>query len=302
MRVCVFGAGSLGSALGALLASRNEVFLIARKVHVDAIRRKGLRLIGSRRRVTHLEARETVKGVPTPDLLIIATKAYDTGSAVDACRPMVSESTRVLTLQNGLGNLELLRAWKGRSAFGGTTTMGAVLESPGVVRISGMGHTVIGADLDQTGASWVASLFDECGIPVRVSRDTNGEMWAKAVVNACINPITSILRVPNGALLESKGVTALMDGVCAECEEVASAAGIALPKPAMRARARAVARDTSRNRSSMLRDVELGRRTEIMQINGKFSEFGRGTGVATPLNNALVAMVEALAPACPEKG
>jgi 2-dehydropantoate 2-reductase len=70
----------------------------------------------------------------------------------------------------------------------------------------------------------------------------------------------------------------------------------------MRARVHVVARDTSRNRSSMLRDVELGRRTEIMQINGKFSEFGRDSGVATPLNNALVAMVEALAPARPEKG
>lgn len=294
MRVCVFGAGALGSALGALLTKANEVVLVGREQHVRAIARHGLQLTGARRTNVRVRAYTGVRGLEPPELLIITTKAYDTASAVASCRSLVDDQTMVLTLQNGLGNLELLRDWRGRKAFGGTTTMGATLRAPGRVRIAALGRTVIGADLDPQGARAISRAFGASGIPVSVSRNIQGELWSKAIVNSCINPLTAILRVRNGRLLESEVLIHLMREVCRECEEVARASGIQLPPRAGWARVLSVAKETATNISSMLRDVELGRRTEIEFLNGAFCRLGSEMGVETPLNSVLAAMVSSL--------
>ncbi|MBU0623374.1 MAG: 2-dehydropantoate 2-reductase [Candidatus Thermoplasmatota archaeon] len=303
MRISIFGAGSLGSAIGGLLAGTNEVALIGRHPHVDEIRRNGLTLVGDRTSSVRPEAVESVIDLAPPELLIITTKAYDTEETVRICKPWTDKKTMVLTLQNGLGNLELLRAWKGSSAYGGTTTMGATLLSPGRVRVSGIGRIVIGADMDPTGAAMLARVFSKAGIPATVSDDISREMWAKAVVSACINPVTAVLRVPNGKLLDSPILSRFIREVCQECVEVACSVGIRLSSASTYARVRAVVGDTSGNLSSMLQDVELGNRTEIAQLNGAFCRTGGDEGIPTPLNNALVAMVGSLERAnCQQKG
>jgi 2-dehydropantoate 2-reductase len=295
MRICVFGAGSLGSALGGILAANNEVVLIGRRQHVGAVRQKGLVLTGSVARRVRMEAYETVDEAGPPELLIITTKAYDTEEAVDICSDWAEPETMVLTLQNGLGNLELLRSWKGKRAFGGTITMGASLTAPGRVRVSGLGRVAVGSDLNPRGAGLIIQAFSSCGIPSKTSGNVRGEIWAKAIVNACINPTTAFLRIPNGALLTSPSVSRLVRDVCRECEVIAESSGVSLPYHPMISRVRAIARETSKNRSSMLRDIELGRRTEINQINGIIAKSGALHGVPAPLNRALVAIVEAIA-------
>lgn len=297
MRIVVFGAGSLGCGLGGLLAKRHDVVLIGRKENTDAVREQGLRLEGEVEAKVGLDARETIDGLSQPDLVVLTTKAYQTKAAVDALSAAPWPDTLAVTLQNGLGNLEVLRGWKGAKAFGATTTMGATLVSPGNVRLSGLGRTVVGADLDEGGARRIAEAFSACGLKVDVRRDIAGEIWAKAVVNCCINPLTAILRVTNGRLLESAPVSRLMSDICIECSAVALAACVALPEGRMIDRVRAVAEDTAGNRSSMLRDVELGRRTEIAQLNGAVCRVGSAHGIPTPLNRAVAAMVEALEPA-----
>jgi 2-dehydropantoate 2-reductase len=294
MRICVFGAGSLGSAVGGILAANNEVVLIGRRQHVRAVRQKGLILTGSVARRVRVEAYEKVDETSPPELLIITTKAYDTKEAVEICSDWAAPGTMVLTLQNGLGNLELLRTWKRKRAFGGTITMGASLTAPGRVRVSGLGSVVIGSDMDAEGAGLISRTFSSCGIPSKTSGNVWGEMWAKAIVNACINPTTAILKVPNGALLTSPSISRLVRDVCKECEVIADSCGVSLPYRPMISRVRAVARETSKNRSSMLQDVEPGRRTEINQINGIIAESGAMHGVPAPLNRALVAIVEAI--------
>ncbi|MGQ9587297.1 MAG: ketopantoate reductase family protein [Thermoplasmata archaeon] len=294
MHIVVFGAGSLGCALGGLLSREHRVSLVGRKPIVEAVSKRGLRVVGDRRLAVWPSAAETVDHFDSPELLVVTTKAYDTGEAVRACRSAVSSRTMVLTLQNGLGNLEILRNWKGKNAFGGTTTIGAALISPGVVKLSGTGKTVIGSDMNPIGATRIASAFSESGLPASVSRDIQSEIWAKAIVNACINPITAVLRVPNGRLLDSRTIANLVSHVARECEAVAKASGIRLSPPSMYSRVRAVASDTADNISSMLQDIERGRKTEIRQINGEICKAGEARGISTPLNRALVAMVEAL--------
>jgi 2-dehydropantoate 2-reductase len=294
MRIVIFGAGSLGSALGALLSRSNKVALIGRHAHMSAVRRHGLRVVGDINLRVKLEAYESVDEAEPPELVVLTTKAYDTSSAVDSCRAWASGDVKVLTLQNGLGNLDALREWKGRQAFGGTTTMGANLLCPGKVRLSGFGRTVIGSDEDPIGAQSMALAFAESGLPSVTKDEIVSEIWAKAIVSASINPLTAILRIPNGKLLESASISRLMSEICEECELVARGEGIRLPYASMKSRARAVAKDTSNNRSSMLQDIERGRRTEVAQINGAFVRHGLEQSVMTPLNLTLLAMIESL--------
>ena len=292
MRICVFGAGALGSAVGGLLAGNHEVVLVGRKAHVKAIRNGGLQLLGDRRGCVRVAAVESVADVDPTELVVLTTKAYDTEEAVAILGPWAQERTMVLTLQNGLGNLEILREWKGRRAFGGVTTMGATLLEPGRVRISGLGTTLIGSDADARGARVIAEAFASSGIPASASSDIVGEVWRKAVVSACINPTTAILGVANGRLLESSVIRRLLSDVCRECVAVASCEGVHLSARELLNRALKVARDTARNKSSMLQDVEGGRRTEIRQINGAFAALGGRHGIPTPLNDVLAAMID----------
>jgi len=294
MHIVVFGAGSLGCALGGLLATKHGVSLVGRKPIVDAVSKRGLRVVGDQTLTVWPSAAETVDNVDSPELLIVTTKAYDTREAVRLCRSVISSSTMVLTLQNGLGNLEILRKWRGKKAFGGSTTVGATFASPGVVRLSGIGRTIIGSDMDPAGAAIISSAFSESGLPSSVSRNIQSEIWAKAIVNACINPISAVLRVPNGRLLDSRAIADLMSHVARECEAVARASGIRLSSRSIYPRVRAVVSDTAENVSSMLQDIERGRRTEIRQINGEICKAGEAMGIPTPLNKALVAMVEEL--------
>jgi len=292
MRIGVFGAGALGAALGGILAARNDVFLIGRKPLVDTIRKQGLALQGDVSRTVRLPAFTGISRVAAPELLLITTKAYDTESAIVKCRPWATGETAVLTLQNGIGNIEALREWKGCRAFGGTTTMGCTMVSPGTVRISGLGRTVMGSELDPDYSKKLVRVLAESGIPSCFSENIMSEIWAKVIVSACINPVTAILRVPNGRLLESRTISRLILEVSKECERVARAQGVELPQSHMCSRVRAVAKGTSGNLSSMLQDVMRGSRTEIDQINGAICRLAEEQGLDAPLNRTLTALVQ----------
>lgn len=249
---------------------------------------------GDVRDVVRLPAFSDVADVDPPELLLIATKSYDTQSAIEECRAWLPRGASVLTLQNGLGNLEALREWKGSRAIGGTTTMGSTMVSPGKIRISGLGRTVIGSELDPAFAKRVVKIFTSCGIPCRFSDDVVSEIWMKVIVSACINPLTAVLRVPNGKLLESDPVKRMTLEVSRECERVAAAEGVKLPVSRTYPRVRSVAKDTARNLSSMLQDIMRGRRTEIDQINGAICKLAEQHGLDVPLNKTLTAMVRSM--------
>lgn len=294
MHICVFGAGSLGSALAGMLAAHNPVTIVGRRTHVVTVRRRGLAMIGDVRRTVRVVAWEKADGLDPPELLIITTKSYDTSDAIDSCRTFASRNTQVLTLQNGLGNLELIRSWKGSNAFAGTTSLGANLVAPGRVRISGLGKTVIGSDLNPAGASKIGDVFNRCGLPTRTEPDVASLIWSKVAVSAAVNPLTAVMRVQNGKLLENRTLARMMKEVCTEAVEVGQAAGAQIDLKKTFKLVRSIAADTANNRSSMLQDVERGRRTEIEQINGAIWRLGERLGVPAPLNKSLWAMVSSM--------
>jgi 2-dehydropantoate 2-reductase len=180
--------------------------------------------------------------------------------------------------------------------------MGAVLTEPGVVQVASLGSTFVGADVDAEAAESLASMLNAVGMPTKVTSDIQAELWAKATINACINPVTAILRIVNGEIVRVKALSMLVRDISRECEEVADACGIELPYDSMYQQTMAVARKTASNRSSMLRDIELGRMTEIQSINGHICRAGLHRRVLTPINKTLVAMVESLGNHRAEKG
>ncbi len=291
MRILVVGAGAMGSFLGGLLASRNDVTLVCRRPHADAIRRSGLRITGK----THIVARPhvvtSVRDTPKADLVLIATKSYDTEPAVESVRPLGRRSLFV-TLQNGLDNPEVI-ARRARRVIAGTTGIGVTFLRPGEVRHAGIGDTVLGSFVGTTAddAVLVRDLFVEAGIPTEASPNIHRDLWLKVIVNCAINPLTAITRLKNGSIARTPWLAEAAASVCREAAAVARATGIDIDDAEAVNHMVTIARRTRENRSSMLQDVEARRRTEIDAINGAVVRAAAGHGIAAPLNAALYALV-----------
>lgn len=295
MKVVVLGAGAVGSWLGAALSTKHDVTLVGRDPHMEAIRQGALVVEGKTTLVAKPHAVTSLKAAPVPDLLVVTTKAYQTASAAREAEAanVVGPRTRVLTLQNGLGNAEALHARFGDRVLVGVTSHGVTYVGPGHVRHAGQGYLRIGspwgAPVDD-----VVAAFVEAGLNAEKVHDVWPEVWAKVAVNVAINPTTAITGLPNGALLRDRDLAELMDKAAEEAAAVAEAAGVALPPEDLAVRAREVASRTAENKSSMLQDVERGRRTEVDALCGEVVRLGREHGVPTPVNATLLALVHGI--------
>ena len=223
--VLVFGAGAMGSFFGGLLSRRNRVTLIGRKDHMDAIRRAGLRITGKTSFVARPSVATSVASVKRADLVIVATKAYDTASAARSLRKFATKSTW-LTLQNGLDNAEVI-ARTAKRVVAGTTSHGITFLRPGEIRHAGIGETAIGpyAGASAGDVVRIRDVFDEAGVRTRISADIRRDLWLKAIVNAGINPLAALTRLRNGYLASMPMLSAAMTGICAEAAAVARAEG-----------------------------------------------------------------------------
>jgi 2-dehydropantoate 2-reductase len=271
---------------------------------LDAIREHGITIDGeSCCHSVHTAA--DPDDAPAADLAIVLTKAYKTAVAAEVAAKTLKPDGVALTLQNGLGNIEILSAQVGVDrAMQGVTMQGATLLAPGHIRTSGRGATHLGYVPIELAApsDWsahhhayeITALLNSAGLKAQLSADIDGLVWGKVVINAAINPLTAILRIPNGALVESEDTLELMKAAALEAAAVAAALGIRLPYPDPVERVKQVATLTATNFSSMLQDVLNQRLTEIDAINGKVAEHGRALGVPTPVNAALAALIRSL--------
>lgn len=294
MRVVVMGAGAIGSMVGGRLASDHDVTLVGRRPHVDAIEAQGLTLTGETERTVETDAVTTVDGLEPADVVFLTVKAYDTAQAVRQALPVVGDHTFVVSLQNGLGNLETVAEHVPvPRVIGATTSHGCLFHGPGRVEHTGTGDTVLGPmePPDLPAHHELAEALTKAGIQTEVVADIRPRLWSKAAVNAAINPLTAITGLPNGALIEVDELTNLLDAVARETEAVARGAGVAVDEDAWVDTARTVAQRTARNRSSMLQDVQRGRRTEIDAISGRIADVAARHEVQAPLNRALHALV-----------
>ena len=197
-----------------------------------------------------------------------------------------------LTLQNGLGNVEILRQALGieRVALG-VTTAGATLLGPGRVRPAGTGPVTL---QDQPQVRPLAEILAQAGFTVEFVQDAQALLWGKLLINAAINPLTALLGVPNGVLLQLPSTGRLMAEAAEEAAAVAAALHLAPPYSHPFETVRAVAQRTAENRSSMLQDVQRRAPTEVDAINGAIVRLGEQTSTPTPVNRSLWLLVRAL--------
>ncbi|BDG60532.1 ketopantoate reductase family protein [Caldinitratiruptor microaerophilus] len=317
-RIAVVGAGAIGSLFGAFLTlAGEEVWLVNPPgPHLEIIRQQGLRVVpaggaavmgGEPVRVVRPRVSSDPAEVGAVDLVLIAVKAYRTREAVRWALPLLGPGTAVLTLQNGLGNAEAIEEAVGAGrVVVGVTSHGAGRPEPGLVVHAGAGPTVIGPwrGAPPAFAGEVAAVLRRAGIEVEVVGAAGVEraLWTKLAVNAAINGPGALLRVPNGALVESPSARRLLRSAAREVAAVAGRRGTPVLDPDPAARAEAVARATGPNRCSMLQDVERGRPTEVEAIYGAVvAEAGR-LGVPVPTCADLYLLIRALEETRPRQG
>ncbi len=298
MRIGIVGAGALGCLFGSLLGrAGNQVTLVYRnRSFASSVRRNGVRIQGlsGRRFIGPVTAKLAPADLSQEDLVIFAVKSYDTKQAALAHRDRAGTRVPILTLQNGLGNVQILSKMFGQNrVLAGTTTEASLLRGPGEVVHTGRGETRVGEPGKATSSRCVliAHEFSRAGIKTSVTGNIDGAIWAKTIINSAINPLSALLRVPNGALGTEPGLVRSMFEVMREGVAVSKVGRVRLDPSRPESVLLRVVRATASNRSSMLQDLEKGRMTEIRQLNGAIARIGIRHGVPVPLNHLLTSMV-----------
>ncbi len=301
MRINIVGAGAMGSLFGGLLAeSGNQVFLIdIWKEHVDAINNKGLWIEGlSGNRFVKIEAStETEEIQGKPDLIVIFVKSYHTEEAANKLLPIIGENTSLLTLQNGLGNTEILSKIYGKEkVIAGTTSFGATILGPGKVLHAGTGPTAIG-ELDgklTTRIKDIAEVLNQSGIKTEINQNVLGLIWSKLVINVGINALGVLMRVKNGEIVKGEFSPKIQRALVEEAVQVAKKKGIKLTHEDMLNEVISICKKTENNINSMLQDVIRKRKTEIDFINGAIVKEGEMVNIPTPFNQMITELIRAI--------
>ncbi len=306
-RILVAGAGALGSVFGGFLRRAGyDVTLLGRATHMEAIAAGGLAIDG-------IWGDYVVSGLRTVadaarltglfDVILLTVKSFDTAAMAAAVCPHLRDDGFIISLQNGLGNVETVESIAGAErTLGARVIFGASVPAPGRAHVSVFADPNAVGSLDcralpareEAARTW-ARRFDAAGLPSIYTDDLPTRLWAKALYNAALNPLGALLGVHYGALPERPESRAIMDAVIAEAFQVAVADGANFTwSDAAAYREEFYGRlvpSTYHHRPSMLQDLEAGRRTEIDAINGEIVRRGAARGIATPVNETVARLV-----------
>ncbi|ARU62281.1 hypothetical protein CBW65_15620 [Tumebacillus avium] len=293
MKIGIIGPGAIGRLLGYTLAQggHDVVLICRREEQAERFLQTGVTYVDPDGQEHHAPVQAVVGGVEELDGVIVTVKSYDTESAATQIAALHTQAP-VLSLQNGLGNAETLARHLDPDRIAlALTTHGATAEGETKVWHKGRGQTVIGSLVPPStaGAFW-AELLEECGHPAALSDDIRREVWSKAMVNIGINPFTAVLGVQNGQLLQESEILPLMQAAVEEAERAALAEGVVLQGSFQRVLD--VCKNTAENTSSMLQDLQKGRRTEIDAMCGVIVQVAEKSGSSAPYNFFLKKIVK----------
>ena len=296
MEIGIIGAGAMGCLYACLLSGQHRVTLYdVSPAVVDTINRQGVTLCepDGTQTVYSVPAQFSGQGMTAPELLILFVKDLYSAAALETNRALIGAHTRVLSLQNGMGNEEILRQFvPGERVLLGTTKHNCVTKTPGVIYHSGAGITHIGApEGGETAAAPVVAAFAASGIETAYCPGVRHLLWEKLFVNMTINPVTALLDCPIGVIGEDPDARALAAALIDEAVAVAAADGETFDAAAIKESLWHTTRALSTGRASMCQDLEHGRRTEIDFINGAVVRLGEQYGIAAPTHRALVRLI-----------
>ncbi|MBK5246732.1 MAG: 2-dehydropantoate 2-reductase [Peptostreptococcaceae bacterium] len=300
MKIAIVGAGAMGCLYGAKLSkvATNQVFFLdVWQEHIDAINENGLIMEENGTIVKYkcLIATNDPMSIGPVDLAIIFVKSTLTKEAMMKNNSIFGPETIAITLQNGLGNVDIISESIGsKNVLAGTTAHGATMIGPGKMRHAGVGKTIIG---ELTGEvteriNQIESVFNEADIETTVSDNVVSLVWDKLLINVGINALTGITRVENGRLLNYPEIEQLLELAVVEAMKVAESKGIKLSFADPVGHTKDVCKATAVNKSSMLQDVIKRNKTEIEMINGAIVKEGKSMGIDTPVNLVLTNIIK----------
>jgi len=297
--VVVLGGGAIGGLFAGHLGQVAPVWVVDPwTAHMEAMNAHGLELesrTGTRRVAVRAVTEGAALAGTAVDLVVVAVKATVTQAAVAGLAPHLGGRPVWLSVQNGLGNEEIIAEVTGGPVLQGVTLNAATVLAPGRVRQELQGPTWFGPHTGTTveAVRWVADLFAAAGMEAYLEADPRGAVWTKLLFNAGINPVTALTRLPSARLVESEESRALIAALIREGMAVAAALGVTLRddpvEVALRPRPAGPA-----HFASMAQDIFRGRPTEIDALNGAIARLGEAHGVPTPLNRAITALLHAL--------
>jgi 2-dehydropantoate 2-reductase len=301
VKIVIIGPGAMGCLYAFfLMRSGHEVWLLDyREERAELIRLQGLKIEGvsGQFQMPFPHITSDAGTIGKADIIIIFVKAYDTESAIKRAKDALKSSTIILTLQNGLGNIERIsELYPDAPLVAGATAQGATLLGTGYIRHAGIGETVIGvaSGSGKFHTELIRDLFMSALIPVQTADDVTSLLWGKLLINCGINPITSIMKIKNGQIPKFPNLLAVMRRAVEEGALLASTLGITLPYQDPVQKVIEVCLSTADNRSSMLQDIEAEKKTEIEYMNGAIVRNGEQLGIDTPVNSFLTQMVLSL--------
>ena len=301
MKIAVVGAGAMGSLFGGLLSEAgNDVWLYdVWPEHVRTITERGLHVEReAKTRVVKLNATTNATDIGHAELIIIFVKSTQTRRASETARDLAGPDGSVLTLQNGMGNADIISEFIDPTRiFAGTTSHGATLLEAGSIRHAGVGPTTIGtwaaSEKGFENARRMAEFFSRAGIDTDAVENVHSVVWNKLLINIGINAITALTGIKNGQLLDLQCTRDISRAAVLEAMAVARAIGVDVNNEAVD-HVFNVAQATAANRSSMGQDIDNHRPTEISAINGHIVREANKLGIGAPVNQTLTALVETL--------
>jgi 2-dehydropantoate 2-reductase len=302
--IAVVGAGAVGSYFGGLLARAGApVTLIGRQANVDEISRQGL-LIERADSQEQIQVRATthLSAVREADLVLFSVKTFDTESAAEAMLPLLKNGSTVISLQNGVNNVDLIRSSTGLDAFAACVYVAVQFAGPGRLKHNGRGDLIIGDVLFESGLiegrkeklETIAAVFRRGGIPCQVSGNIKAELWTKLVMNCAYNAVSALTNAQYSKILSYPLTKDLMTVLVQETIDVAGADGVDLPRAEVLEAVYKLGESMGSAISSTAQDIKRKRLTEIDALNGYVSARGKVLGVPTPANATVYALVKLL--------
>lgn len=298
MKYTILGAGAMGSLFGGLLAAQGHVveLLDVNDVHLAKVRQDGLRLdTDSGSQMVHVIANRPESAVQRPDWLIVFTKTMHTQAAMESVKHLLGNATRVLSLQNGLGNIEKLRAFLPLERIAiGVTTVPADMHGPGHVGSHGQGHSrfMMADGQPSETLTQLAADLTAAGLPSEQDLAVQAAIWQKVAFNAALNGLCALASCTVGQLGAARGGRELAHGVAAEVLQVASACGVAVDEAAVRKTLDHAMDHHLHHKPSMLQDLLARRPAEVEAIHGEIMRAGERAGVPTPHTTTLYTLLQ----------
>jgi len=297
-KIAVLGAGAVGCYFGGMLARAGApVKLIGRPYHVEAMGRDGLWLesMHFQERVS-VGVSTSVDSVGDAAVVLLCVKTLDTEEAARSLAPHLGSDAIVVSLQNGVDNVERIRNAAGFEAIPAVVYVAAAMTGPGRVKHSGRGDLIVGDPWGSCGevVHHVARLFTRAGVPCVVSDNIQGALWTKLIMNCAYNAISALGRAKYGTIVQDPLVRDVLRRVVEETVAVASAAGVRIANQSLVESVFQLGVAMSQAISSTAQDLTRGKRTEIDSLNGYVVRRGAEVGIATPLNQTLHALVKLL--------